>query len=122
MAKRKTQTRKRKVATRGHINKPKKKVKKIVATQDGDEANNNLEQSPPTVNEDAQKDAAMLGLGEVPEEIKILEAEELASAKGQGESELEALEPVLDFTTDEPGEPFDPKKLIADMLKKKHGA
>ena len=75
--KKRAKMRKRIVEEQRHNDK--KVAKKIVATQAGDEANNNLEPTPPKVNEDAQKDEAMVAA-------------------------------------------FDPKSVVANILKKKDGA
>ena len=111
MAKRKIQTRKQRSATRGHIVKP--KPKKIVAEQVGDVLGNGAEKvvTPEEASYMQDTREPEIPMETLEESVKRLEAEELASAKEQAESEREILEP----------EPFNPKKLVADLLKKKDG-
>lgn len=79
----------------------KKKVEKLLAVQEDAELGNNAEPLPPNVNEDANKDAE-IPVETMEENVKRLEATKVAQKLVE--------------------EPFDPQKLIADMLKKKDGA
>jgi len=89
------------------IPKPNTEIEaEIVADQETDVVGNNGEPQAPEVNEDAQKDAEMERSYDAIEEIP----DELEAGLNQ-----EGL--TLDPTK---AEPFDPKNLIADILKK-HG-
>ena len=82
------------------------KRRKIVADQETDVVGNNGEPQAPKVNEDAQKDAEMERSYDAIEEIP----DELEAGLNQ---EGLTLDPAK-------AEPFDPKSLIANILKK-HG-
>ena len=82
------------------------KQRKIMADQETDVVGNNGEPQAPEINEDAQKDAEMERSHDAIEEIP----DELEAGLNQ---EGLTLDPAK-------MEPFDPKSLIADILKK-HG-